>query len=119
MKDKLTIHRGNILRAIASTFEKPITKIAEAAGYDPTSYYVHIKKPDLSFDILYKYGKAMNHDFSMEIPEMADYLAINGLKKGVRKLTYEELEDAYNTIRDKHYALLEKYNELIQEKLNK
>lgn len=119
MENQLAIHRGSILRAVATRNANTIIKIANDAGYDQTTYYVHIKKADLSFDILYKYGKAMNHDFSMEIPEMEDYLALNGLKKGSQKLSYDELEIAYHIMRDKYYALMDKYNELIQEKLSK
>lgn len=119
MKNKLTVHRGSILRAVASRHEKSIIKIANDAGYDQTSYYVHVKKDDLSFDILYKYSKAMNHDFSMEIPEMADYLAMHGLNKGpIQSLSYDDLIRDRDNWRDKYYALLEKHTELIQEKFN-
>ena len=111
------IHRGSILHAVASRHERSIVKIANDAGYDQSTFYVHIKKDDLPLDILFKYGKSMNHDFSNEIPEMEEYLLVNGLRKSNDKsLSYDELLRERDNWRDKYYALLEENSKLIKEK---
>lgn len=61
----------------------------------------------------------MNHDFSMEIPEMDEYLSTNGLKIGSEKLlTYDELLRDRDNWRDKYYAQLEENSKLVKEKYN-
>ncbi len=61
----------------------------------------------------------MSHDFSMEIPEMEEYLAINGLKKSSDKnLSYDELLKERDMWRDKYYSVLEENSKLIKEKYN-
>lgn len=47
--------------------------VAAKAGYKRITYYAHIKQSHLELDILKRYAKALNHDFSNEIPEMKDY----------------------------------------------
>ena len=44
------------------------------AGYTRSSYYKHIRDPDLPYHILAGYGKAIEHDFTEELPEMPQYM---------------------------------------------
>ena len=114
------IHRGSILHAVANRHEKTIVKIASDAGYEQSTFYVHVKREDLPLDILFKYGKSMNHDFSMEIPEMDQYLSINGLKKNIDKnLSYDDLLKERDMWRDKYYSVLEENSRLLKEKYQK
>lgn len=94
-------------------------RIAKDAGYDQSSFYVHIKRADLSLDILYKYSKSMSYDFSPDVPEMDEYLSLNGLKKiSDKSLSYEDLLKDRDNWRDKYYSLLEENSRLIKEKYN-
>lgn len=114
--NKGKIHRGVILHAVARRSIKTITQIASDAGYEKSSFYVHIKKEDLELDILYKYGVAIPHDFSFEIPEMAEYMDHHGIKKPEdKKLSYEELYQQMEKWRDKYFLLLEEHNRLLKE----
>ena len=94
-------------------------KIAKDAGYDQSTFYVHVKRSDLPMGILYKYSNAMDHDFTTEIPEMEDYLLSNGLKKSNdSSLSYDELLKDRDNWREKYYAQLEENSRLIKEKYN-
>jgi hypothetical protein len=77
--EKITsnIHRGGILHGVAKRHPNTISKIANDAGYDQSTFYIHKNNPKLSFDILVKYAIAMAHDFSNEIPGYNDYLIKN------------------------------------------
>jgi hypothetical protein len=111
------IHRGKILHQVAKRSKKTIVQISDDAGYDQSTFYVHKDKEDLQLEILYRYGVAMDHDFSTEVPEMKDYMLEQGLKNPLeKKLSYEELEQDRNLWKDKYYALLEENNKLIKEK---
>ncbi len=108
------------MHGVATRHQKSIVKIAKEAGYDQSTFYVHVKREDLPFEILYKYSKVLSHDFSKESPEMEEYLAVNGLKTGSETvLTYEELLRDRDNWRDKYYAQLEENSRLIKEKYNR
>ncbi|MEH6305246.1 hypothetical protein RYH73_06305 [Olivibacter sp. CPCC 100613] len=64
------MHRGEFLDVIVRRNNVNKTKLAEKAGYDRTTYYYHIKQPDLDFAILNAYGKHIPYDFSINFPEM-------------------------------------------------
>jgi hypothetical protein len=114
------IHRGAILHGVAKRHPNTISKIANDAGYDQSTFYLHKNNADLSLDILIKYANAMGHDFSNEIPGYKDYLMKNGLKRSNdKKLTYEELEKDRDEYRDKYYSQLEENHRLLKEMYKK
>lgn len=112
------VHRGKILHAAAKRGTKTIVRIACEAGYEKSSFYMHIKQAQLPLDILFKYRKAIPHQFEMEIPEMSVYLDQNLIKKAIeKKSTYEELQLEKDFWRDKFYMLLEEHHKLLKELL--
>lgn len=111
-------HRGEILGKIVQQSELSKTVIAKKAGYNRTSLYNHIKTFDLSFDIIEKYGKALGFDFTTVFPEMIKYIAFEDPKADYpESLTFDQVLKQRNQWRDKYYDLLEKYNKLIEDKL--
>jgi hypothetical protein len=93
--------------------------VAKKAGYSRSAYYKHIEIPDLDFYILMAYGKAIKRDFTDEFPEMPKYLLeepdeVYGKPKN--------LEDALKMLeqwKNKYLELLEKYKQLMEEKMEK
>ena len=84
---------------------------------------MHIKKADLPYETLARYGKALNHDFTNEFPEMADYI-LNDDPSMYTQLSYEELlKDRdrwlgkYQEQTERYQRLSDKYNKLLEEKL--
>ena len=115
----LKIHRGNVLKAEVKKRREPIAKLTKAAGYKTNTFHFHTKQEDLSLDILYKYGEAMNCDFSNYIPEMKDYLVSHGLKKDPDiKESYEELRKDRDKYKQLYFETLQMNNDLLKEKLN-
>lgn len=109
------INRGRILRDAARRHVLSITEIAERAGYTQSTFYKHIKKQDLDFNILYKYAKEMNYYFLNEIPEFKVWLEENRLiTKGEKTKDCEEIIKDRDKWRDKYYSLLERYNSVLE-----
>ena len=106
------VHRGEVLNRIVTLYNVNVTKLAERAGYDRTSYYSHIKKEDLRFEILAAYGRAIPYDFTKDIPEMSAYVIENDQE--IKE--FEEMKADRDKWKDKYYMLLEKYNTLLEEK---
>lgn len=64
------VHRGEFLDIVVRRMNLNKTKLAEKAGYDRTTYYFHIKQPNLDFRILKAYGDKMPYNFAKDFPEM-------------------------------------------------
>lgn len=118
---KKKIHRGEALKQIVAESDLSITQIVKRAGYKTRgSYYDHIEDPDLSFEILEKYGKALNHNFRDDFPSMPEY-SFEEMPPPPYKSKPKTLEEALNVIeywRNRFYEELEKNNGLL-EQLNK
>jgi len=118
-------HRGKILRTTVDKYCNSqgvsITAIAHKAGYNQATIYRHFDKEDLPFHIIRKYGKAMNHDFRMEYPDMEDEFSTvgdgPGEKYGNYPQTLTEVIAERDKWREKYYKLLEIHNRLLIERL--
>ncbi len=117
---KKKIHRGEILKQVAAESDLSITQIVKRAGYKTRrSFYTHVEDPDLSFEILEKYGKALNHNFREDFPSMPEY-SLEEMPSPPYKSKPKTLEEATEIIeywRSRFYEELEKNNKLL-EKLN-
>ncbi|WP_026902424.1 hypothetical protein [Pedobacter glucosidilyticus] len=108
-KKKFHISR-EVLHKVAKTSSLSIKEIAEKAGYKYPTFYLHIKKVDLPYDKLARYGQVLGHDFSDEFPDMMDYIFKDRhVAYGVKKLIYEELETEKERWLNKYHQLNEKY----------
>lgn len=105
---KKNTHRGEILRRVAEKHDLSIIKIAKKAGYSRGSYYNHISQPDLSFEIMQQYGKAMNYNFADDFPEMKQYVLEDPDLSYTYATTFEEAVRQREYWREKYYALLDK-----------
>jgi len=105
-------HRGEVLSMVITQLNVNRTKLAKRMGYDRSSYYTHIKKPDLDYSILWSYGKAIPYDFTKEFPEMSSY--IPEINKEINNL--QEMRIDRDKWRDKYYEVLEKYNALLEKR---
>ncbi|MGB4400565.1 MAG: hypothetical protein WBJ10_14425 [Daejeonella sp.] len=117
------LSRGEVLHQVAKSSPLSLKEVIKKAGYKYPTFYVHIKKADLPFETLARYGKALNHDFTNEFPEMADYI-LNDDVKSYTQLSYEELVKdrdrwlaKYQEQTERYQRLSDKYNKLLEEKL--
>lgn len=111
-------HRGQILANAVQNSKYTRTAAAERARYDRSTYYTHIKKANLSFAILERYGKAINYNFRDDIPEMDPYVieeyteVFNEDTKDPKELTRQR-----DYWKRKYYEQLERNNKLLEKKL--
>ena len=66
----MLINRGKVLEKVFKASGFSLTELSKRVAYDRTTVYRHFAKPDLEFTILIRYGKALNHDFTIEFPEL-------------------------------------------------
>ena len=118
------LSRGKVLHQVAKTSPLSLKDIIEKAGYKYPTFYVHIKKADLPYETLARYGKALNHDFTNEFPEMADYIMKEDTNVYNNRFSYEELLkerdkwlSKYQEQTERYQRLSDKYNKLLEEKL--
>lgn len=110
----MLIDRGKILEKVFKTSGFSLTALSKRVGYDRTTVYRHFAKPDLEFPILLKYGKALNHDFSVDFPELLNYF--NKVQEPMAAYSVATLAEALKERdfwKDKYISLLEKHNALI------
>lgn len=110
-------HIGEILDFVAENHALPKVNIIEMAGYaSQSTYYKHIVRNDLPFKILYKYARAMNYNFSKEIPEFTNWLKNNNLViADVSNDKIETLALERDQWKEKYYEQMKEYNELMKE----
>ena len=114
---KQNVHRGEILQYAVEKTGLSIASVAKKAGYKRGTYYLHIKKKDLSVTILNKYAKAIGYDFSEDIGEMEQFILEEPETVYVTKpQTIEEAIRQRNEWKEKYYLLMEKYLKLIEKK---
>ena len=106
------IHRGEVLSRIVTLYNVNVTRLAIRVGYNRTTYYSHIKKENLRFEVLAAYGRAIPYDFTKDIPEMSAYV----LENDQEIKEFEAMKADRDKWKDKYYGLLEKYNTLLEEK---
>ena len=110
-------HRGQALAAAVNASGTNVEDVAEKAGYTRSAYYKHVKRADLDFHILIEYGKAMRFDFSDEFPDMPKYLLQEPDEIYGAPETLEQAKLMINQLKNKYTDLLEKYNVLMEEKV--
>ena len=123
-KSQRILSRGEVLHQVAKTSPLSLKEIIKKAGYKYPTFYVHIKKSDLPYETLARYGKALNHDFTNDFPEMADYILNDDPNLYNNQLSYEELLKErdkwlgkYQEQTERYQRLSDKYNKLLEEKL--
>lgn len=65
-------HKGEYLNWIVRKKGIKIKFLTALAGYDRTTFYNHIKDPNLPYTVLSRYGEVLNHNFSEDYPEFKD-----------------------------------------------
>ncbi|GAB2994133.1 hypothetical protein GCM10027284_09200 [Cyclobacterium sediminis] len=122
--DIMKVHRGEIVRKRLDEYAKEhaisILAIAKKAGYHQSSAYRHFEKDDLSYHIVYKYGRAIGHDFTQEFPEMLTQYGFS--EEESNKYQYKDLAQCVaekELWQKKYIELLEVHNKLLMEKLDK
>ncbi|HEX7844212.1 MAG TPA: helix-turn-helix transcriptional regulator [Chitinophagaceae bacterium] len=109
-------NRGQVLATAVEATGLKKENVAKKAGYSRSAYYKHIESPDLDYSILIAYGKAINHDFTDEFPDMPKYLLSEPDEIYGRPKTLEEAIALIMQWKNKYLELVDKYNRLLEER---
>lgn len=120
MGETLT-HVGELLQKVQRESGMQVTKLSEKLGYAVRTIYQHYDKETLDPEIIAKYGRALKHDFSKDIPELSAYINaenINLVREEQTPYGNNALNEALND-RDKWktiaYKHLEESKSLLEE----
>ena len=118
-KKRTRLNRGQILAAAVQASGLGKEEAAKKAGYTRSAYYKHIENPNLEDHILIAYGRAIKYDFTSELPEMPKYILEEPEEVYGKPKTLEDALRVIDSWKNKYLDLLEKYNIMIEEKMEK
>jgi len=123
--------RGKSLYVAVSQSGLSNKDAAERASYKENTFYAHVKQEFLDFKIMAKYARAINHDFSIQYPEILNFQPENSIELAQKEskaylelqrkytalleksqLNSERSAEKYAELENKYNALLTKYNSL-------
>ena len=116
---KTKLNRGQILASVVEASNLTKEEVARRAGYTRSAYYKHIENPQLNYHILMAYGRALKHDFTEEFTDMPRYIMEEVSETYGKPKTLEEALNLLEQWKNKYLDLLEKYNRLIEEKMQR
>lgn len=95
-----------------------IASLARKLDYDRTTVYQHFKNDSLDYSTILKYGKALKHDFSVEFPEMLQYIStVDEPISNYSAMTVSEALKERDYWKDKYIALMEKHHAMVMDHL--
>ncbi len=107
----MIVDRGDLLKEVVKSSGISISTIVKRVGISRTTYYNHIMDKNLPSEILDRYGRVLGYDFSK----------VDSTKSNVLR-SPTSLQEAFaqiNIWKERYYTLLEKYNTIIEEQLDK
>lgn len=122
-------HRGEILKDVVTKWCKSngwsMVALSKKLGQDYSTTHRHFHNADLPLHTIKKYGRAMNHDFRVEFPEIDEEDVYSVPRdefgeidsRGYQPVTLLQAIQQRDSWRDKYYDLLEKHNELLRQRL--
>lgn len=118
-RKRTKLNRGQVLATAVEASGLGKEEVANKAGYSRSAYYKHIENPNLDYHILIIYGKAIKYDFTEEFPDMPKYLLEEPEEAYGKPKTLEEAIKIMELWKNKYLELLEKYNRLIEARMEK
>ena len=111
-------HYGQIVEYIVRKNGCSITELARGLNVNRRSVYNYFQNKYLKYDIIYKIGQIVRHDFSKELPELFTSDQFEVEQKQSDQVDYSDVAngDVINW-QEKYIQLLEKYNEVLKIKV--
>ena len=108
------LHRGEIIEKAIRESGYSITIIAQRLGKSRRWMYLLFDNPSVPIELILQIGKIIYHDFSFELPEIVQGRLVND-----EPITAYSNESDINYWREKYFKLLEDYNALLKQELDK
>ena len=116
----MPIHQGKTIEQIIRRSGNSFTRVARLTKVSRRSVYNWFSQPKLNPQIIHKIGCVINHDFSIEFPDLfspEDFQVNNTSKLPAKPEEKLSLEEEVAMWKDKYIEILERYNELLTQKL--
>jgi len=115
-------HRGQLVEYIVRKKYCSISELAIALDINRKSIYNWFQTKHLDSYIIYRIGKAIEHDFSVEFPELfhsEEFKDIQASKTISKSVTTDKSNAEASQWKDKYLNLLEMYNGVLLTDLNR
>jgi AcrR family transcriptional regulator len=117
--DIMEKHYGQIVEYIVRKNGYSITDLATGLNVNRRTIYNYFQNKTVKYDVIYKIGLIVRHDFSKDFPELftSDQFEINQRQRPV----VDPLASATNSTywQDKYIQLLEAYNTALTDRIAK
>lgn len=116
----MPIHQGKTIEQIIRRSGNSFTRVARLTKVSRRSVYNWFSQPKLNPLIIHKIGCVINHDFSIEFPDLftpEDFQVVHNGNLPEKTPEKRSLEEEVAMWKDKYIEILERYNELLTEKL--
>jgi len=112
-------HYGQIVEYIVRRNGYSITDLAAALNVNRRSIYNYFQNKYLKYDVIYKIGLIVRHDFSKEFPDLFTSEQFDIKNKQSQKAGPVNEEDGNDVYwQDKYIQLLELYNDELRSRLH-
>jgi uncharacterized protein YdcH (DUF465 family) len=113
----MAINRGHYIRSLILEKGYKLNHIAEIIGYSKAHFYRILDEGNISWEKIYQIGRAIDHDFRQDFPEMpytpaerADAeVSGNGSASVGKSDNLYELKKELQQMKDKYIKLLEEH----------
>ena len=109
-------HHGQIIEKVVRRNGYSISDLARMTNVNRRSVYNWFNQPHLKPEIIYRIGRVLNYDFSVELPEL---FTPEDFKPETKRASFDRInqrpvqEQQNNYWKDKYIELLERYNSLL------
>lgn len=114
-------HHGQIIERVVRRNGHSITDVARLTNVNRRSIYNWFNQQELKPEIIYRLGRVINHDFSVELPQLfrpEDFIPQQKSTSYIKIIPKDGIEgEKQHYWKDKYITLLESYNSLLLNKL--
>ncbi len=109
------MNKGEIVELVIRRNNLSISELSRRLHVSRRSIYNWFEQSDLSLDVICKIGEVLNHDFSLDFPDLFNMNKLKFLDNLNQDFQEEINQNSVNYWRNKYISLLEKHNEILSE----
>jgi predicted transcriptional regulator len=117
----MPLHQGKTIEQVIRRSGHSFSRVARLTKVSRRSVYNWLNQPQVNPQIIQKIGRVINHDFSVEFPELfssEDFSEAPAQAGPAAASAMPNLEEEVSKWKNKYIEILERYNQLLVEKLS-
>jgi len=118
----MRLHDGQTVEKIIRRDGYSISQLARMMNINRRSIYNWFNQPVLRQEIIYKIGRQIMHDFSVEFPELFspadfvfDYKPTFSAEECIKESAFQELSEESSEFKEKYLSLYPRYMRLLNQ----